>query len=127
MAKNNSKNNQEVQSYRKVSIGYIIQEYILNKHGKYVCTEQYFEFGEDIAREDDDGPVEINIEKEVFQHYDMVQPISYEDFEEWFAENKHSGMLIQKYTSCLNDDPDMTECFRNWAKTYYDKNIAEQE
>jgi len=92
-----------------------------------VCTEQYFEFGEDIAREDDDGPVEINIEKEVFQHYDMVQPISYEDFEEWFAENKHSGMLIQKYTSCLNDDPDMTECFRNWAKTYYDKNIAEQE
>jgi len=92
-----------------------------------VCTEQYFEFVEDIAREDDDGPVEINIEKEVFQHYDMVQPISYEDFEEWFAENKHSGMLIQKYTSCLNDDPDMTECFRNWAKTYYDKNIAEQE
>jgi len=126
MAKNKSKKNQEIQSYRKVVIGYVIQEYILNKHDKYICTEQYFEFGEHVAREDDDGPVEIDIEKEVFQHFDMVQPISFEDFEEWFAENKHSGLLIEKYTSCLSDDPDMTDSFREWAKNYYDKNIAQE-
>jgi len=120
MAKN------EVQSYRKVTIGYIIQEYILNRHDKYICTEQYFEFGEHVAREDDDGPVEIDIEKEVFQHFDMVQPISFEDFEEWFAENKHSGMLIEKYTSCISDAPDMQGSFREWAKAYYDKNIAQE-
>jgi hypothetical protein len=98
----------------------------LNRHGKYICTEQYFEFGEDVAREDDDGPVEIDIEKEVFQHFDMVQPIPYEDFESWFDENKHSGMLIEKYTSRISDDPDTTESFRNWAKSYYDKNIAQE-
>jgi len=126
MAKNKSKKKQEVQSYRKVTIGYIIQEYILNKHNKYICSEQNFEFGEDVAREDDDGPVTIDIEKEVFQHFDMVQPISYEDFEEWFAENKHSGLLLEQFMSCLNDNPDMTDSFRNWAKSYYDKNIAEQ-
>jgi hypothetical protein len=126
MAKNKSKKSQEVQSYRKVVIGYVIQEYILNKHGKYVCTEQYFEFGEDVAREDDDGPVKIDASKEVFQHFDMVQPISYEDFEEWFDENKHSGLLLKQYMSCLNDNPDMTDSFRQWAKTYYDKNIAQE-
>ena len=126
MATNKSQKNQEIQSYRKVTIGYIIQEYILNRHGKYVCTEQYFEYGEDVAREDEDGPVEIDASKEVFQHYDMVQPISFEDFEEWFEENKHSGMLLEQYLSCLNDDPDMQGSFREWAKAYYDKNIAEQ-
>jgi hypothetical protein len=126
MAKSKPKKNQEIQSYRKVVIGCIIQEYILNRHDKYVCTEQYFEFGEDIAREDDEGPVKIDIEKEVFQHYDMVQPISFEDFEEWFSENKHSGMLLEQYLSCLNDNPDMTDCFREWAKNYYDKNIAQE-
>jgi hypothetical protein len=126
MAKSKSKKVQEVQSYRKVTIGYIIQEYILNRHGKYVCTEQYFEFGEHVDREDDDGPVTIDVEKEVFQHFDMIQPISFEDFEEWFSENKHSGMLLEQYMSGLNDNPDMTESFREWAKAYYDKNIAEQ-
>lgn len=126
MAKSKPKKNQEIQSYRKVVIGCIIQEYILNRHDKYVCTEQYFEFGEDIAREDDEGPVVIDIEKEVFQHFDMIQPISFEDFEEWFAENKHSGMLLEQYTSCLSDDPDMTDSFREWAKNYYDKNIAQE-
>lgn len=79
--------------------------------------------GKMLPREDDNGPVTIDIEKEVFQHFDMIQPISYEDYEEWFAENKHSGMLLHQYMSCLNDNPDMTDSFRQWAKNYYDKNI----
>ena len=114
----------KIDAYQKVFMGHVVQEYMLNKEGKFICIEQYFEAIDEPYREDENNePVDIDISIEVPQDPDMVQPVSIEDFEDWFEENKNSGQLQEKYLSCVNDNPDMTLCFRDWAKDYYEKTL----
>ncbi len=114
---------QNMKSYQKVVKGQVIQEYLLNKEGKYVCIEQYFEPEKDPFRQDEGETVHIDTTKEVSQDFDMVQPAEKQGFDEWFEENKNSTLLQEKFLSCLNDDPDMTQCFKDWAKAYFNKTL----
>ena len=110
----------EVQCYQKITLGSVVQEYMLNKEGKYICIEQYFESVNELCRERDGQAVNVDTAKEVSQGFDMVQPVLVQDFDEWFEENKNSTLLQERFLSCLQDDPDIDLCFRDWAKTYYE-------
>ena len=66
----------ETQTYTKVTVGFVTQQFQLNKDGQYICIEQSFIAGDQVNREDGYGdPVVVDISKEVYQSMNMEQPI----------------------------------------------------
>lgn len=64
-----------IRAYNKIIPGFVVQQYKLDKKGKYICIEQSFTAGDEIERENENGdPVEIDMSKEVYQPLEMEQP-----------------------------------------------------
>ena len=62
----------EIQAYSKITVGFVTQQYMLNKEGKYICIEQYFTAGEQVDRENEEGePVKIDVSQEVYQELEI--------------------------------------------------------
>ena len=60
--------------YNKITVGYVVQEY-KEQNDKMVCSHQYFVAGDQVDREDKDGnKVDVDLTKEIYQPFDMVQP-----------------------------------------------------
>lgn len=108
-----------IQAYSKITVGFVTQQYMLNREGKYICIEQFYTAGDGVSREDQDGdPVQIDINKEVYQTLDMEQPKE-TSFEQWYQENKHNDSVQSLYKGVVENDPDYSLCFKEWCKQYY--------
>jgi len=109
----------EIQAYSKTTVGFVTQQYMLNKDGKYICIEQFFTAGDEVSRENQDGdPVDIDTSKEEYQSMDMEQPETM-SFEDWFEQNKHNDSVQRLYRGFVENCPDCPLCFKEWAKKYY--------
>ena len=61
--------------FNKITTGFVVQTYE-TQEDKMVCVEQHFVAGDQIDYEDLDGnPVEVNTTKEVYQPFEIVQPV----------------------------------------------------
>jgi len=61
--------------YKKVTVGYVIQDYIILEDNSIVCEKQEFIAGDQIDYEDEDGQfLDVDTTKEVYYQFDMVQP-----------------------------------------------------
>ena len=108
-----------IKKYQKVTIGFVVQHYKLNKEGKYACSWQSFEAGEQVTREDDNGELlKIDTSKEVEQVMDMEQPDS-QTFDEWYQDNKKNDSVQRYYRGVVENDPDYPFCFKDWCRKYY--------
>jgi len=60
----------EMDSFNKITVGYVAQRFTRNPNGKFVCTSQTFVAGDQCDYEDDEGN---SIEKPEYsyQPYDM--------------------------------------------------------
>lgn len=117
-----STDHNEVQAYQKITLGFAVQNYMLNKHGRYICIEQYFEGSDDVNRVNEEGDaVDIDIQLEDYQCLDMDQPQDKLDFDDWFEENKHNDSVQRYFRGVIEENPDTTLTFREWAKRYYDE------
>lgn len=95
----NKTNSNEIQAYQKVTIGFVVQHYRLNKEGKYACSWQSFEAADQVTREDDDGdPVQIDISREVYQAMDMEQPAPERDAPKSTIQIVIAGGAVQSVT-----------------------------
>ena len=113
----------QIQAYQKVTIGFVVQNYMMNKQGKYICIEQSFEAGEQVTREDNNGDhLEIDTTKEVYQPMEMLQPRE-SDFEQWYAKNKNNDNLIYDFKDTIMKNPDYPLCFRDWCRLYYKEHV----
>lgn len=64
-----------MKKYRKITVGFVVQDYIVLPDGKAICQTQNFIAGDQVDYEDKNGdPVDVNIEKEVYCPMDMAQP-----------------------------------------------------
>ena len=58
--------------YSKITVGFVVQDY----KDEGICTSQEFIAGEEVEYENKFGePVNVNTEAEVYQPFDMVQPV----------------------------------------------------
>ena len=58
--------------YSKITVGFVVQDY----SDEGICTNQEFIAGEEVEYENKFGePVNVNTEAEVYQPFDMVQPV----------------------------------------------------
>jgi hypothetical protein len=66
--------------YNKVTTGFVIQEY-KKVDGRFVCVGQEFTAGDQVDREDEYGDIigHIPVAQEVYQSFDMIQPVNLED------------------------------------------------
>lgn len=67
----------ELTKYQKVTIGFVVQKYRLNKKGKYKCVHQLFIAGDEVTYEDDEGnaiTVPHILDKEELFPFEMQQP-----------------------------------------------------
>lgn len=113
-----------IQAYSKIIKGYVTQQYILNRYDKYDCFEQFFTPTDDIDRVNEDGdPVIIDTTIELIQEIELEQPKEKLDFDEWFIQNKHNDSVQRLYKGIIEQNPDYTLTFREWAKTFYEKNV----
>ena len=118
----------EIQAYSKTTVGFVTQQYILNKEGNYVCIEQFFTAGDIVERNNDDGDiVQIDTTKEVYQEFDMEQPKTETTFEEWYEENKHNTSVQRHFRGVVDEDPDYPLCFKDWCKKYFYSCIDKQK
>jgi hypothetical protein len=60
--------------FKKITVGFVVQEYIKNQEGKFVCEEQEFVAGDDVSYEDLDGNALDVIPNDEYQGFVMVQP-----------------------------------------------------
>ena len=113
----------EIQAYSKTTVGFVTQQYMMNREGKYICIEQSFTAGDQVDRENQDGdPVQIDTSKEVYQPMDMEQPES-DTFEDWYQDNKNNDSIQRIYRGVIEDNPDYPLAFKEWAKKFYDECI----
>lgn len=64
-----------MKTYKKVTIGFVIQDYTEDNNGDYVCISQNFVASDEQTYEDDLGtPLNIDTSKEKYQPFEMVQP-----------------------------------------------------
>lgn len=111
----------EIQAYSKTTVGFVTQQYMLNKDGKYICIEQFFTAGDEVSRENQDGdPVDIDTSKEEYHPFDMEQPES-DTFEDWYQDNKNNDSIQRIYRGVIEDNPDYPLTFQEWAKKFYDE------
>lgn len=111
----------EIQAYSKITVGFVTQQYMMNREGKYICIEQFFTSGDEVSRENQDGdPVDIDTSKEEYQPMDMEQPEEL-SFEDWFEQNKHNDCVQSLYRGFVENYPDSSLSFKDWAKKYYDE------
>jgi len=69
---------QGIKTYHKITVGFVIQEYRLNKKGKYHCIHQTFVAGEEVSYENDMGDaitIPHVLDKEEYFPYEMEQPV----------------------------------------------------
>lgn len=112
-----------IEAYSKITTGFVTQQYLLNRDGKYVCIEQFFTAGDQVARENEDGDtVEVDTTKEVYQPFDMEQRRSM-SFEEWFQENKRNDAVQSLFRGVVENDPDYPFTFSQWARKYYEESV----
>ena len=105
--------------YKKITVGFVIQEFI-QQDDKFVCIEQSFEDGDEVDREDEYGDsVDIDIEQEVYQAFDMKQPNPISGFEKWYEEYKQNDGVQRHFRSVVELNPDCPLCFKDWCKQYY--------
>lgn len=65
----------EKKTHKKITIGYVIQDYEEQEDGQLVCTEQCFIAGE-VTYEDEGGEeITVDTEQEQYQPFNMIQPI----------------------------------------------------
>ena len=108
-----------ITKYRKITIGFVTQIFT-HQDNKFVCIEQFFSAGDQVDREDNNGnPVEIKIEQEVYQPFDMKQPKVETTFEKWYEESKHNDRVQSYYRGVIEQNPDYPLCFKNWCKKYF--------
>lgn len=109
----------EIQAYSKTTVGFVTQQYMLNKDGKYICIEQFFTASDEVSRENQNGdPVDIDTSKEEYQPMDMEQPKS-DTFADWYQDNKYNDSVQQIYRGIIEQNPDYPLTFMNWCKTKY--------
>ena len=109
----------QLTKYKKITIGFVIQEFS-QQDDKFICIEQSFEAGEQVDRENKDGdPVDIDIEQEVYQAFDMKQPNPETAFEKWYEEYKQNDGVQRHFRSVVELNPDYPLCFKDWCKKYY--------
>jgi len=66
-----------LKKYQKITLGYVIQDYTLNKKNKYSCTRQLFIAGDEVWYEDDKGnkiTIPHILDKEEYYPFEMQQP-----------------------------------------------------
>lgn len=65
-----------INTFKKITIGYVVQEYETQEDGSHVCIEQEFIAGEVQydSTEYGDGLDNVDTDKEVYIGFDMVQP-----------------------------------------------------
>lgn len=66
-----------IPSYNKITVGFVVQKYVRNAEGDYVCTEQDFTCGDEISYENEDGEDvshALDPADELYQSYLMEQP-----------------------------------------------------
>jgi len=61
--------------FKKITTGFVIQEYITLSNDTSICQSQHFVAGDPVDYEDDNGnPIEVDTEKEVYCPFEMQQP-----------------------------------------------------
>jgi len=61
--------------HKKITVGFVIQDYKEFPNGVLVCTGQEFIAGDQVDYENVDGePVEVDVLKEVYCPFEMLQP-----------------------------------------------------
>jgi hypothetical protein len=64
-----------MKTYKKIIIGYVIQEFERQNDGRFKCIEQSFGANDQVDYENDNGDtVEIDESKEIYFPMEMVQP-----------------------------------------------------
>lgn len=62
-------------AYKKVTIGFVVQDFVKNDDGSAVCVSQSFIASDQVEYEDELGePVEVDTGKEICYPFDMIQP-----------------------------------------------------
>ena len=75
--------------FNKITTGFVIQTYE-TQEDKHICIEQRFVAGDQADYEDLDGnPVEVDVTKEIYQLFEMVQPVKPQQFV--LVENSSGG------------------------------------
>lgn len=68
---------QEIKTYQKVTVGFVVQKYEINKKGKYNCIYQAFVAGDEVSYEDDNGnaiTIPNILDREEYYPFEMEQP-----------------------------------------------------
>ena len=64
----------KIDEYQKITVGFVVQNYITLSNGVTVCQSQNFVAGDDVSREADGEVIEVDIDKEVYCPFEMEQP-----------------------------------------------------
>jgi len=60
--------------YQKITVGFVVQDYITLSDGSTACISQNFIAGDEVSREVDGEVVEIDTTKEIYCPFQMEKP-----------------------------------------------------